>query len=47
MIGATAVREAGLQVGILRAERALNRPADVRAFLADPLLAADVRRILA
>jgi glycosyltransferase A (GT-A) superfamily protein (DUF2064 family) len=47
MIGATAVREAGLQVGILRAERALHRPADVRAFLADPLLAADVRRILA
>lgn len=37
-IGLSAVRDAGLEVGILRAERALHRPADVRAALADPLL---------
>jgi uncharacterized protein len=46
MIGLSAVREAGLEVGILRAERALHRPADVRAALADPLLPEGLARIL-
>jgi glycosyltransferase A (GT-A) superfamily protein (DUF2064 family) len=40
-------REAGAEVGILRAERSLHRPADVRAALADPLLPEELRRILA
>jgi glycosyltransferase A (GT-A) superfamily protein (DUF2064 family) len=43
---AAAVRAAGLELGILRAERALHRPADVRAALADPLLPEEVGRIL-
>ena len=34
----TAAGRAGLEVGLLRAERALHRPDDVRAALADPLL---------
>ena len=33
-----AANQAGLEVGLLRAERALHRPADARAALADPLL---------
>jgi glycosyltransferase A (GT-A) superfamily protein (DUF2064 family) len=37
-IGLSAVRDAELEVGILRAERTLHRPADVRAMLADPLM---------
>jgi glycosyltransferase A (GT-A) superfamily protein (DUF2064 family) len=37
-IGLSAVRDAELEVGILRAERTLHRPADVRAMLADPLV---------
>jgi uncharacterized protein len=41
-----AARDAELEVGILRAERALHRPPDVRAALADPLLPEDLRRIL-
>jgi glycosyltransferase A (GT-A) superfamily protein (DUF2064 family) len=41
-----AVRQAELEVGILRAERSLNRPADVRAALADPLLPDGLARIL-
>jgi glycosyltransferase A (GT-A) superfamily protein (DUF2064 family) len=41
-----AVRAAGLELGILRAERPLHRPSDVRAALADPLLPDDVERIL-
>jgi hypothetical protein len=41
-----AARDAGLEVGILRAERALHRPADVRAALADPTLPAPVARAL-
>lgn len=41
-----AAREAGLEVGILRAERALHRPADLRAALADPTLPAEIARIL-
>jgi hypothetical protein len=45
-IGLAAARDAGLEVGLLRAERALHRPADVRAALADPLLPAEVARVL-
>jgi glycosyltransferase A (GT-A) superfamily protein (DUF2064 family) len=41
-----AAREAGLEVGILRAERALHRPADLRAALADPTLPEDLARVL-
>jgi len=44
--GFAAARDAGLEVGILRAERALHRPADVRAALADPLLPEPLARIL-
>jgi len=36
----------GLEVGVLRGERALHRPADVRAALADPLLPEAVGRAL-
>ncbi len=45
-IGFAAARDEGLEVGILRAERALCHPADIRAALADPLLPEDLRRIL-
>ena len=45
-IGFEAAREAGLEIGILRAERALHRPADVRAALADPAAPDGIRRIL-
>ena len=38
--------ESGLEVGLLRPERALHRPADVRAALADPLLPETVARAL-
>ena len=37
---------AGLEGGMLRHERRLTRPEDVRALLADPLLAAEVRAAL-
>lgn len=45
-VALTAIRDVGFEVGILRAERALHRPADVRAALADPLLPAEVGAIL-
>jgi glycosyltransferase A (GT-A) superfamily protein (DUF2064 family) len=45
-LAAAAVRAAGLELGILRAERPLHRPSDVRAALADPLLPDDIGRIL-
>ncbi len=45
-IAIAAAHEAGLEVGILRAERSLHRPADARAALADPLLPEPIRRIL-
>lgn len=45
-VGLAAVVDAGLELGILRAERALQRPADVRAALADPCLPAEIARIL-
>lgn len=41
-----AASEAGLEVGLLRAERGLRRPEDVRAVLADPLTDAEMRGIL-
>lgn len=37
----------GLEVGLLRMERGLDTPADMRALLADPLLPGDVRAVLA
>jgi uncharacterized protein len=45
-VAGAAIRDVGYEVGILRAERALHRPADVRAALADPLLPDDVGSIL-
>ncbi|MBV9164760.1 MAG: DUF2064 domain-containing protein [Solirubrobacterales bacterium] len=45
-LAVAAVRAAGLHVGLLRAERPLHRPADVRAALADPLLPGEVGRVL-
>ena len=45
-VALTAIRDVGFEVGILRAERALHRPADVRAALADPMLPEDVATIL-
>lgn len=45
-MGLAAARDAGLEVGLLRAERALHRPADVRAALADPTLPEPVARAL-
>jgi glycosyltransferase A (GT-A) superfamily protein (DUF2064 family) len=45
-LGLSAVRDAGLELGILRAERPLQRPADVRAALADPLLPEELGEIL-
>ncbi len=42
----TAAHEAGLGVGLLRPERALHRPADLRAALIDPLLPSELGRIL-
>jgi hypothetical protein len=41
-----AAAESGLEVGILRAERALRRPADLRAALADPLTPEPIAAIL-
>lgn len=45
-LAVSAVRAADLELGILRAERPLHRPADVRAALADPLLPGEVAEIL-
>jgi glycosyltransferase A (GT-A) superfamily protein (DUF2064 family) len=41
-----AVNEEGVAVGLLRAERGLRRPADVRAALVDPLLDEELRALL-
>jgi glycosyltransferase A (GT-A) superfamily protein (DUF2064 family) len=41
-----AIHEAGVAVGLLRAERGLRRPADVRAALADPLLDDELHALL-
>jgi glycosyltransferase A (GT-A) superfamily protein (DUF2064 family) len=45
-IAIAAAREAQLEIGILRAERTLHRPEDVRALLADPLLDPELGAIL-
>ena len=45
-VGFAAAREAGLEIGILRVERALHRPADARAALADPLVPDAVAQLL-
>ena len=45
-IALRAVAEAGLEVGMLRAEGALRRTADVAAALADPLLEPGIRALL-
>jgi uncharacterized protein len=45
-IGVAAARDAGLEIGILRAERALHHPSDVRAALADPTLPEVIARVL-
>jgi hypothetical protein len=45
-MGLATARDSGLEVGILRAERALHRPADARAALADPTLLVPVARAL-
>jgi hypothetical protein len=41
------INEAGASVGLVRPERGLRRPGDVRAALADPLLDAELRSLLA
>jgi glycosyltransferase A (GT-A) superfamily protein (DUF2064 family) len=41
-----AINEAGAAVGLVRPERALRRPGDVRAALADPLLDHELRSLL-
>ncbi len=46
MLGIAAARDAGLEIGILRSERGLHHPSDVRAALADPLLPREFARIL-
>jgi glycosyltransferase A (GT-A) superfamily protein (DUF2064 family) len=46
MVALAAAQHAGLEIGILRSERALHRPADLRAALADPLLAAELVAIV-
>jgi glycosyltransferase A (GT-A) superfamily protein (DUF2064 family) len=45
-IAVAAAQKSGLQIGLLRTERALLRPADVRSALADPLLAPELQRVL-
>ncbi len=45
-IAVAAAHEAGLTIGLLRPERALHRPGDVRAALTDPLLPPELGRIL-
>ena len=41
-----AAQAAGLEIGMLRTERGLRRPADVRALLADPLTDGELRELL-
>jgi len=45
-IAVATAQKSGLQIGLLRTERALLRPADVRSALADPLLAPELARVL-
>jgi uncharacterized protein len=46
-VGFAAAHEAGLEIGLLRVERALHRPADVRAALADPLIPREIKQLIA
>ena len=46
MLAITAAHGAGLEAGVLRAERGLHQPADVRAALADPLTEPGIRALL-
>ena len=39
-------QQTGVEIGLIRMERRLRDPADAAAMLADPLLPADVRRVL-
>jgi glycosyltransferase A (GT-A) superfamily protein (DUF2064 family) len=45
-IALTAAHGAGFEAGMLRAERGLHSPEDVRAALADPLLDGELRSLL-
>jgi uncharacterized protein len=45
-LGFAAAQEAGVELGLLRTERGLRRPGDVRAALADPCLPARIGRVL-
>jgi glycosyltransferase A (GT-A) superfamily protein (DUF2064 family) len=45
-MGLAAARHGSAEVGLLRIERPLRRPADARAALVDPLLPRDVHRLL-
>ncbi len=45
-LGVTAVQATGAELGLLRAERGLRTPGDVRAALADPCLPPAVRTLL-
>jgi glycosyltransferase A (GT-A) superfamily protein (DUF2064 family) len=45
-MGLAAAQSGSAEIGILRAERPLHRPADVRAALIDPLLPGDVAQAL-
>ncbi len=42
-----AAEDAGLRIGLLRAERDLDEPQDARALLVDPLTPPDIRAVLA
>ena len=46
MVALAAAQHAGLQIGIMRSERALHRPADIEAALADPMLAPELTSII-
>lgn len=45
-LAAEAARAEDMAVGLLRSERRLRSPADIAAVLADPLVDADLRRLL-
>jgi uncharacterized protein len=45
-LGLAAASEMGLEIGLLRVERALRTRADVEAALADPLTPENIRRVL-
>jgi glycosyltransferase A (GT-A) superfamily protein (DUF2064 family) len=45
-IALPAAQEAGLEIGILRTERGMHSPEDLRAALADPLVAGELSEVL-